>query len=315
MSSIVTVTVNPAVDKSTATKHVVADRKLRCSDPEYDPGGGGINVARTVWRLGGEAKAFWSCGGLTGQMLGDLLDREGVSHEPVPIAGTTRENLTVLEESSGRQYRFGMPGPRLSQGELNDWENRMARLDPAPDYLVLSGSLPPDCDDAFYARLARRVNGSCRVVLDASGAALLRGLETPVYLIKPNLRELGELAGRPAVHTDDEIAQVSRQLVLEGKVRVVVTSLGSGGVVLTTASQVMHIRAPTVPIRSRVGAGDSMVGGIVLALSRGMPLQEAVRFGVAAGAAAVMTDGTELCRREDVERLFAKMQSKEIENG
>jgi 6-phosphofructokinase 2 len=171
---------------------------------------------------------------------------------------------------------------------------------------VLSGSLPEGVGDDIYAKLAKQMPEECRVVVDTKGDVLARSLETPVYLIKPNVRELGQLVGRD-IESDEEIVEVSRRLISDGKVQVVVTSLGSGGAMLVTADHTEQLRSPTVKIRSKVGAGDSMVAGIVLGLARGWSVRDAVRLGIAAGAAAVMTEGTELCRRADVERLYEHM--------
>ncbi len=306
MPRIATLTLNPTVDKSCEVEQVVPERKLRCGPPTFDPGGGGIKVARAVNHLGGEAVALWTCGGAIGELLKSLLDAEGIPNEPIPIKEMTRENLIVFENSSGQQFRFGMPGAALADAEIQDCLNRLKAWDPPPDYLVLSGSLPPGVDEHIYARAAECMPATCRVVLDTSGHPLRCGLNTRAFLIKPNMDELAELAGHP-IEGDPQIRDVARSLIDEGKTEVVVTSLGSGGAVLTTAEAQEHIRAPTVQIRSKVGAGDSTVAGIVLALSRGEPLNNAVRFGVAAGAAAVMTDGTELCRRDDTERLYRQL--------
>ncbi len=307
MPSIVTLTVNPAVDKNSTVEQVVAERKLRCEEPEYHPGGGGLNVARAIAELGGSVEAYWACGGPIGQLLKQLLDDEGVAHHPLEIGAHTRENLIVYERSSDRQYRFGMPGARLDTHEVQACVEALHAIDPPPDYLILSGSLPPGVDEGFYARVAEAMPSSCRVVLDTSGGPLQRGLEAPVYLVKPNMRELGQLAGRE-VEDDAQIRDVARSLIDRGNIEAIVTSLGSGGAVLTTADDHQHVRAPTVSIRSKVGAGDSTVAGLVFALSQGKPLEEALRFGVAAGSAAVMTGGTELCRRDDTEWLYREMQ-------
>ena len=183
----------------------------------------------------------------------------------------------------------------------------VASLDPVPDYLVLSGSLPPGVPYDFYARASAVAPKGCRVILDTSGEALKKGLETPVFLIKPSLRELGQLAGQ-SIETDPQTRNVAKSLIDSGKVSVVVTSLGASGALLTTADLHEHFRAPITKIRSRVGAGDSTVAGIVLSLSQGKSLIEAVRFGVAAGSASVMREGTELCQRNDTERLYREMQ-------
>jgi len=306
MVDIVTLTLNPAIDKSVAVDRVVAEHKLRCSAPRLEPGGGGINVARAVQRLGGTAQAHWTCGGAMGELLRELLDGEGLDHCPLPVAAMTRENLIVDEHTSDQQYRFGMPGGELSEAELQQCMARLRDLDPAPRYLVLSGSLPPGMAEDTYARIADAAPDGCRVIVDTSGPALQRSLEAQVYLIKPNLRELGQLAGTE-VEGDAQIHELARSLIDSGRVEVVVTSLGAGGVAVTSADEHHHIRAPTVPIRSKVGAGDSTVAGIVLGLARGAPILDAVRRGVATGAAAVMTPGTELCRREDAERLYREM--------
>ncbi len=307
MPSIITLTLNPAVDKNSQVQQVVAERKLRCEPPVHHPGGGGLNVARAITELGGDVEAYWACGGAIGQLLSQLLDEEHIVHHPLSIDAQTRENMILFERSSEQQYRFGMPGPSLTADEIRTCLDTLLAIEPPPEYLVLSGSLPAGVDEALYARVAEAMPASCRVVLDTSGTPLQRGLETPLFLLKPNMRELGQLAGRP-VEDDSQIRNVARSLIDQGKVEVVVTSLGSGGAVLTTAETHRHIRAPTVNIRSKVGAGDSMVAGLVLALSEGKPLADAMRFGVAAGSAAVMTGGTELCRRENTERLFRKME-------
>lgn len=304
---IVTLTLNPAVDKSSVVEQVVPERKLRCEHPRFDPGGGGINVARAVCILGGSARALWTKGGHVGETLQQLLEAGSIPHQPIPITDVTRENLTIYETVTGLQYRFGMPGPILTDDDANACLDAVSQLGPETEFLVLSGSLPPGLPDDFYSQVAARAPEHCRVVLDTSGEALRRGLERPVYLIKPNLRELGQLAGRE-VYTDREIAQVARALIDAGRVEVVFLSIGRGGAMLITRNEFLHIRAPTVPIRSKVGAGDSTVAGFVHSLALGRSLVEAARFAVATGTAAVMTEGTLLCHRADVERLYAEME-------
>ncbi len=306
MATSVTLTVNPAVDMSTSTDYVVADRKLRCDSRTFDPGGGGINVARVMRELGVPVLALWTRGGLPGARLEQLLDATGVDHRAIPIERDTRDHLMVVERSSGRQYRFNMPGPRLSPAELEACLEQVAGLDPETPYLVLSGSLPKGAPEDFYAQLARAAPPGCKVVLDTSDAALRRGVEAPVYLVKPNAGELARLAGMD-IEGDHQIRDVAREFISQGGVQVVVTSLGAGGATATTSEEYWHVSAPTVQVRSAVGAGDSMVGGIVAGLAQGRSLQDAIRYGVAAGTAAVKTDGTQLCRRDDVERLYASI--------
>lgn len=307
MSSIVTLTLNPAIDKSAHVEQVVPDDKLRCDKPTRDPGGGGINVARVVNRLGGASRALYTSGGLTGKMMEGLLDEEGITHTPLPIDDWTRENLIVSETNTDRQYRFGMPGPELTEAELESCLETVRALDPAPEYLVASGSLPPGLSNDAYAAVAEvaRTLGA-RPILDTSGAALREAVDAGWFLLKPNLRELGQLTDTSPETQTDRIA-AARQFIDRGWCKVVVLSMGASGALLVTPDRTEHVHSPAVPIQSRVGAGDSMVGGLTLALARGKDLRTAVRFGVAAGAAAVMTPGTNLCTRSDTEYLFGEM--------
>lgn len=307
MKKIITLTMNPAIDKSANVAQVIVERKLYCHSPRFEPGGGGVNVSRAIRKLGGESTALFPCGGPTGAHLLELLQHEGLDCRPISVDGWTRENLVVLEESSGLQFRFGMPGAPLGD---NEWQNCLDALtagDQKPDYIVASGSLPPGVPDDFCAQVARIGKGLCaRVIVDTSGNSLRLALQEGVYLIKPNIRELGELVGKELV---DESSQrdIAMEMVRSGQCAVVALSLGAGGVLLASADGCLRLQTPLVPIKSKVGAGDSMVAGIVLSLARGNAVQDAVRFGVAAGAAAVMTPGSELCRREDAERLYEQM--------
>jgi len=309
LSEITTLTMNPAIDAYTVVEHVTPDRKLRCGKPRHDPGGGGINVSRAIHTLGGEATAVYPAGGAMGNLVRELLDREGIDQRPVSVDGWTRQNLVVLERTSDRQYRFGMPGPELTSDELDKCLAEVSSACGECAYLVVSGSLPPGAPVDFYGLVARiaRDKGS-RLIVDTSGAALRHAAEEGVFLLKPNVRELGHLAGRELNDEADQI-NAAREIIDRNGTSAVVISLGAGGAVLVTADGKLEVRAPTVPIKSKVGAGDSMVAGITLALARGEFLGDAVRLGVAAGAAAVMTPGTELCRREDTERILRGMKN------
>ena len=309
MKTIVIMTMNPAIDKSSSVAHVVAERKLYCNPPRFEPGGGGVNVSRAIKKLGGESKLLYPAGGLTGERLQKLLDQEGLDHRPFPIEGLIRESLVILEESSGRQYRFGMPGPEFQEEEWERCLDELSTLCPTPNYLVASGSLPPGVPTDFYARVARvgKERGA-KVIIDVSGEAMKEALKEGVYLIKPNIREFRELVGKE-IKEESQIKAAARKMVKSGRCEVLVISLGAAGALMASEEITERILPPTVPIVSKVGAGDSMVAGIVLSLARGKTLRGSVLFGVAAGAAAVMTPGTELCRWEDVERLFESMVS------
>jgi len=309
MKTIVTITLNPAIDKSSSVEHVVAERKLYCKPPRFEPGGGGVNVCRAIKKLGGNSGLLYPAGGLTGKRLQELLDEEGLNHRPFPIDGMIRESLVILEESTGRQYRFGMPGPKLRKKEWEQFLQELSAIEPSPDYVVASGSLPLGVPPDFYAQVARvgKKKGT-KTIVDVSGQALKQALEEGVFLIKPNVREFRELVGEE-IKEESQIKEEARKMVKSGLCEVMVISLGAGGALLVSEDFAEHILPPTVPIISKVGAGDSMVAGITLSLARGKPLRESVLFGVAAGTAAVMTPGTELCRREDTERLFEGLVS------
>lgn len=304
VAAIVTLTMNPAIDVSASVDYVIPDHKLRCAAPTYEPGGGGINVARAIRKLGGESLAFFPAGGPAGALLCTLLDGEGVSHRSLPIAGWTRENTNVAERATRRQFRFIMPGPTLHEGEWQAILDRLATLAPAPRYLVASGSLPPGVPADFYARMARlAARRGVRLVLDASGEPLRRAVAEGVWMLKPSLREFEELTGESGCE-EPRLPLLARRLVDDGRCEVLILSLGARGVLWTSAAGRARLTAPTVPVKSSVGAGDCMVAGVVLSLTRGRALADAIRFGVAAGAASVMNPGTQLCRAEDVDRLY-----------
>ena len=305
---ITTLTVNPTIDINTRVEKVRADEKLRCHRPRREPGGGGLNVSRAILRLGGSSRALYLRGGPTGKMLEEILTEEGLEQDPIGSKDWTRENFHILEEASGDQYRFGMPGPRIREEEWQGCLQRIADLEPAPHYLVASGSLAREMPDDFYARLARiAAEIDARLIVDTSGPALQHALEAGPFLIKPNRSEFEALIGED-LSDADALRTAARDLIAKSSLSMVLISLGSQGALLVTDQEADSIEAPQVEARSKIGAGDSMVAGTVLGLARGLDPKMAARFGVAAGAAAVLTEGTELCRREDTERLFEQFR-------
>ena len=308
MTDIVTLTLNPAVDISFSVGQLVPTHKMRCEAVRRDPGGGGINVARVIQRLGGDCVALYLAGGRTGRALGALLAGEQLRGDPVPIIGETRENVTAFERASGREYRFVMPGPEISPLEC---EHALGRLDafvPAPRYLVASGSLAPGIAVDIYARLARRARArGSRFVLDASGDALAAALEEGVYLVKPSLGELRMLTGQ-SLDDESQWSAAASDLVDRGRASIVALTLGEQGALIATASGVLRSPALPVPVVSAVGAGDSFLGGLVWALERGSDLETALRYGVAAGAAAVTRAGTMLAAPADIVQFVGKVE-------
>jgi 6-phosphofructokinase 2 len=303
---------NPAIDVATSSETVVHTRKIRCTGVQRNPGGGGINVARVVTRLRAGCRALYPAGGPLGVLFQRLLAQEGVDSACIDIAGDTRESFTVHESSTGMEYRFVLPGPQLSKQEWQAVLHAIADFDTPVDYVVASGSLPPGVPDDFYARVADVVRAKgARFVLDTSGTPLALALEAGAYMVKPNLRELRELTGKE-LEGETSWKEAVRELVDNGKAEVVALSLGRDGALLATVDKAW--RAPALPIKvaSAVGAGDSFVGAMVWALTQDHTIQNAFRFGVAAGSAALLTPGTELCKRDDVERFYGRVRIEPI---
>jgi 6-phosphofructokinase 2 len=300
---IATLTMNPALDIATDTDVVRPTDKVRCSPARYDPGGGGINVARIARGLGASASAVFPAGGPTGDLLTQLLDRAGVPLRRVPIAEWTRESFTVNERTTGKQYRFVLPGPAMSVEEQARCLDELRSAARSAEVVVASGSLPPSVPPDWYQRVADicREAGAL-LVLDTSGGGLTH-VTSGVYLLKASLRELRECAGRDLLAEAEQLA-AAEELIARGVAQAVVVSLGSKGALL--AGPRLRQRFGAVPVRvvSGVGAGDAMVAAIVVGLSRAWPLTESVRFGVAAGTAMLLTPGTAAPARVDVERFF-----------
>jgi 6-phosphofructokinase 2 len=308
MPDLLTLTPNPALDLFTTTARVQPTHKLRCGPPLMHPGGGGINVARVLARLGADVLAVYPAGGVAGRQLHALLQAEGVPDDMLPIAGETRESFSAHEEASGLDYRFVLPGPTLAAAEWQACLDRACAGRPAAGWLVASGSLPPGVPDDFYARLATRVAAAgVKLVLDTSGVPLKLALQAGVSLVKPSLRELQELTDA-ALDTVEQRLAACRALVQRRQAELVALSLGAEGALLVAAEGAWHAPALPVPVVSTIGAGDSVVAGMVFALARGDGLADALRQAMAASAAALLSGGTALCRPEDVARLLPQVR-------
>lgn len=303
MRKIATLTMNPTIDVAYAVEQVRHTHKMRCGEEHYEAGGGGINVARVLDRLGTQVTCHYLSGGATGIALDGLLDRYQLVKRPVPIAGQTRIAFNLFENASGKEYRFVPPGPQVEESE---WQAMLAALAEVDcDYIVASGSLPPGVPDDFYARLAGMAQTQgARFVLDSSGPALLGGLaQGGVYLAKPSLGELRKATGLPLTAASD-IAEAAMELVTSGKTEFVAVTMGhEGGLLAGNAGPRL---APAIPVeaKSAVGAGDSFLAAMVWAMAGGWEPFDAFRYGMAAGSAAVLTPGTDLCHKADIERLY-----------
>jgi 6-phosphofructokinase 2 len=300
---IVTITMNPAVDKSTSANKLVPEKKLRCTEMITEAGGGGINVSKAIKELGGESLAVFPSGGMNGQLIESYLKEKKINYKTIPVKQETRENIVVRETDTNAQYRFVMPGAALSEQEAQACIELIQQLKPVPSFIVASGSLPPGLPEHFFGQLATVAKKlKAKYIIDTSGKPLELAAKEGVYLLKPNLSELCSLVGKEHLELN-EVDDAAMEVIREGRCEVMVVSMGPSGALLVTKDTREHVPTPTVKKQSTVGAGDSMVAGMVWKLSQGKSLKEIVRFGVACGTAATMNPGTQLFKEEDVHRL------------
>lgn len=305
-TQIVTLTMNPALDVSTSVARMVPFTKMRCAQAHRDPGGGGINVARVLKRLGVEATAVYPAGGATGQLLASLIEREAVRSVVIPATNDTREDITIFDETTREQFRLVFPGARLNDIEWRECLGSITRITPQPAYIIASGSVPAGVPHDFIGRIAQASKAPSKIIVDTSGPFLRAALEAGVYLVKPNLREFQELVELAA--TDEaSLVDAGRRLIDRYRIEVVALSMGSDGAMLVTRD--MALRANGLPVDpiSVSGAGDSFLGAMVWSLVQGNSLEIALRYGVAGGSAALLNPGTELCRPDDVHRLASRV--------
>jgi 6-phosphofructokinase 2 len=306
MAAIFTLSLNPAIDVSSETDRVVPTHKIRTTNEEYEPGGGGVNVARVIVELGGQATLICPAGGFPGNMLDELLGAIPVPRKIVPIAGDTRISFTVFERKTGNEFRFTPNGPKLSEAELGACLDAIRAAD--YDYFVASGSVPMGAPTDILAQVADIVDRKgARFVLDSSGAGLSVTLEkSRVYFVKPSMSELEALVGRRLDNATAE--EAAKDLVKRGRAEIVAVTMGASGAIVVTGDGVLRVDAPKVETRSAVGAGDAFVGAMTLALSRGEPIEDALVLATAAGAATALTPVSKVCALTDVTRIHEEMK-------
>ncbi len=308
MPSIITITFSPCIDKSTSVPALVPEKKLVCAAPKLEPGGGGINIARAIKKLGGAATAIFPSGGYTGKYFNHLLEEENIDAVIIETRNETRENIIVVDQANNNQYRFGMPGTELAATE---WKKCLQAVEEMNDveFIIASGSLPPGVPDNIYALLAKIAKTkNAKFIVDTSGDALKQAVEEGLYMLKPNLGELSFLAGKKELPAD-EVKNIAREIIAKGGCEVMVVSMGAAGAMLVTREIAEIFTPPAVERKSTVGAGDSMVAGVVFYLAQGKNLLQAVQYGVACGTAATLNAGTELCKKDDADRLYALVKT------
>lgn len=297
---IITLTVNPALDKSAKVDGLIATQKLKCHSIQYQPGGGGINISRMLKRLDTDTVCMFPSGGDMGKHLMDLLIKESVKPEIINIKDWTRENLSVVDTQSDLQYRFGMPGNELSKTELNAIKNLLLEKVESEDILALSGSLAENMPADYYAQLIRLLaDKNVKIVIDTSGSALKEALKENVFLMKPNQRELAQLTGKEFLYTAEQ-EEIATALVTAKKAQYVVVSLGARGAFLACNDGVFYKSTPSVKVKSTIGAGDSMVAGLIYGIQNNFPPEKILKYGVACGVATTMNEGTNLASKENI---------------
>jgi 6-phosphofructokinase 2 len=304
---IATVTLNPSLDKTATVEELVVDEANRWTSLRRDPGGKGINVSRVIHELGGETIAYGFIGGFDGEALKHLLRQQGVPFDFTPIKGEIRSNFIITDLKTRRQTRIDAPGPHISRDELRKFIDKITRIKTKPDFLILAGSVPPGVPADIYRQLIETAKESgIKTVLDSDNKWLKEGIKAKPNVIKPNVHEAEELL---EIQLRDEAAiiDVVKALVSKG-IEVATISRGKDGLIVATKEKVLKVTSPQVEVRSTVGAGDSAIAGLVLKLSQGQGIEEASQWAAAAGTAATLTPGTELCRREDVERLLPQVK-------
>lgn len=303
---IITLTLNPSLDKSTHFTGLIAEQKIRCEKPRYDAGGGGINVSKAIAKLGGNSLCIHTSGGSAGIMLEEIILKDGIENKVIPTQNWTRENFIAFENTTKAQYRFGFPGNELLEDEKQKVIETIKGIN--TKYLVLSGSLNEGLPIDFYQTITEIAKAKgIKVIVDTSGEPLRKVLEKGVYLIKPNIGELAKLIGVERLELS-EAENAAKTLIENGAAEIVVVSLGTQGAILVSKEQIEFVKAPKVTKKSTVGAGDSMVGGMVWALSQNKTLKEIIQWGVSCGTAATMNEGTQLFKKEDAIKLFEELQ-------
>jgi len=308
---IYTVTLNPAVDKELVVPEIVFDSVLRAGVTRVDFGGKGFNVSRMLQSLGAASTALGFAGGKSGDLLREGLSALGIGTDFITVSGETRTNVSIVTEPATQYVKVNEPGPTISPEELADLRRKVRALAQAGDWWVLAGSLPPGAPPAIYAHLTADIQAAGgRVLLDTSGEALGLGCGARPFLAKPNDVEAHQLTGLP-VSNALEIAAAAQAVQASGVGNVVV-SLGKAGALLVDGRAVWRAASPAIQERNPIGAGDSMVGGLVYALSQGCSVAEALRWGIACGAATASLPGTAVGDRPLVESLLPQVTLEEV---
>ena len=303
---IYTLTLNPAIDRELTVAEVQFDSVLSAVKSQVDFGGKGFNVSRLLKSMGMPSTALGFVGGRTGERLRSGLQALDIGTDFVSISGETRTNISIVTEKHDHYIKVNEKGPLVNEAQQHELLDKIASIAAAGDWWVLAGSLPPGVPDSFYAQIIEILNQQQAIsILDTTGESLRLGCEAKPFLVKPNAEETQKLTGLP-VDTVSQIAIAAAELRKMGAQHVVI-SLGKKGALLQNEDCTWLIHSPKVKEKNPIGAGDSMVGGLVWALSQGYPLKESLGWGAASGAATASMSGTEVGSRALIEELFQQV--------
>ncbi len=308
---IFTLTLNPAVDRELTVDDIVFDTVLRASHWQVDCGGKGFNVARMLKSLGVQSTALGFAAGKAGELLEEKLRALGIATDFIWIEGETRTNVSIVTPGGEHYLKVNEPGPTISAADITKLIDQVRSLATAGDWWVLAGSLPPGVSAGIYAELTEIIQAAgANVFLDTSGSALQQSCSAKPLLVKPNAEEAHELTGLP-VTSPQEFAAAAAEIQKQGPTNVII-SLGKAGALLTTADSSWLAASPKIVERNPIGAGDSMVGGVIWGLSEGQDLPESLRRGIACGAATASQSGTTVGTRAQVDELLAQVKLTQI---
>jgi len=303
---IYTLTLNPAIDRELTVAEVQFDAVLSAVKSQVDFGGKGFNVSRLLRSLGMPSTALGFVGGRTGDRLKHGLQALDIGTDFVSIPSETRTNISIVTPEHDHYIKVNEKGPLVDEPKQRELLDKIASIAAAGDWWVLAGSLPPGVPDSFYAQIIEILDVHQAIsILDTTGESLRLGCEAKPFLVKPNAEETQKLTGLP-VDTVSQIAVAAMELRKMGAQNVVI-SLGKKGALLQTPECSWLIHSPKIKEKNPIGAGDSMVGGLVWALSQGYPLKESLGWGAASGAATASMSGTEVGSRTLIEELFQQV--------
>jgi len=309
---IYTLTLNPAIDRELTVEEIEYDKVLSALEARVDFGGKGFNVSRMLKSLGTPSVAVGFVGGNTGRRLQDGLHALDIASDFVWVDTETRTNISVVTQVHDHYIKVNEKGPLVNEDKQAELLDKIESIAQAGDWWVLAGSLPPGVDDSFYARIIKALNEREAIaVLDTTGEALRLGCAEKPFLIKPNGEETQMLTGLP-VDTPEGVA-VAAEALREMGAKNVVISLGKSGALLQTAKGAWMVHPPLIKEKNPIGAGDAMVGGLVWALAQDIPLDEALSWGVASGAAAAGLSGTDVGSLAQITELRSQVRIEALE--